>query len=180
MTEEAKNKLKQQLLERLTKNFTIRSACHAVGVDRKTFYRWAEEDNDFKKLAYENMQEAKKDITDIANAQLVNHINQGNLKAVIYWLNHKDPEITDKASAMTEEEIKALSALLYNDDTFKKGQELLMSYVLQGKIGEGTAQLILRLFMAQMRVEDIKIRKTEAEVMSEVLLRDSLNKSQKK
>lgn len=98
----------------------------------------------------------------------------------MYWLNNKDPEINNKTIYMTEEEIKELSTLLYNPDTFKKGQELLTSYVLRGKISEGYAQLILRMFMTQMKVEDIMARKTEADVMSEVLFRNKMNKSKKR
>ncbi len=180
MTEEAKIILKHQLLERLTKNFTISSACNAVGIDRKTFYRWIEEDLDFKAMAYDNIQESKKDVTDVAYTRLVKQIENGNLTAVMYWLNNKDPEISDRAIYISEEEIKELSTLLYNPSTFKKGQELLTSYALRGKISEKYAQLILRIFMAQMKVEDIMTRKTEADVMSEVLFRNKMNKLRRK
>lgn len=180
MREESRDKVKKQLLEVLTKNFTISSACRAVGIDRKTFYRWCEEDKDFEKQAHENIQESKKDITDLAYIQIVNHIKNGNLKAATYWLNRTESKTIDKVISMTEEEIKALSTLLYNEDTFKRGSALLMSYAVQGKISEGTAQLILRLFMTQIKVEDIKLRKTEAEVMGEVLLRDKLNKPKRR
>lgn len=180
MSERSKVTIKKQLLERLTKNFNISSACHAVGIDRKTFYRWTEEDHDFKQQAYENIQESKKDITDLAYNRLVKSIESGNLTAVMYWLNNKDPEISNKTIYMTEEEIKELSTLLYNPDTLKKGQEQLTSYVLRGKISEGYAQLILRMFMTQMKVEDIMTRKTEADVMSEVLFRNKMNKSKKR
>jgi len=180
MTEESKIVTKKQILERLTKNFTISSACHAVGIDRKTFYRWIEEDIEFKTQAYDNIQESKKDVTDAAYTRLVKHIENGNLTAVMYWLNNKDPEISDKAIYISEEEIEELSTLLYNPNTFKKGQELLTSYVLRGKISERYAQLILKIFLAQMKVEDIMTRKAEADVMSEVLFRNKINKLQRK
>jgi hypothetical protein len=180
MTDESKINFKKQLLERLTKNFTIASACNAVGIDRKTFYRWIEEDPDFKAKAYENIQECKKDVTDMANTRLVKQIENGNLTAVMYWLNNKDPEISDKTIYISEEEIKQLSTLLYNPGTFKMGQELLTSYALRGKISEKYAQLILKIFLSQMKVEDIMIRKTEAEVMNEVLFRQKMNKQKRR
>lgn len=179
MTEKTKVTTKRQLLERLSKNFMISSACHAVGIDRKTFYRWIEEDEMFKQEAYDNIQECKKDVTDMANSRLVKQIDQGNLTAVMYWLNNKDPEISDKTIYMNEDEINELSSLLFTPKTFKKGQELLTSYVLRGKLSEKYAQLILRMFMTQMKVEDIMVRKTEAEVMSEVLFRNKLNKARR-
>ncbi len=176
MKAEQKKKLKNLMLERLTKNFTISSACHAIGIDRKTFYRWIDEDINFKTEAYDNIQECKKDITDMANTRLVKQIDQGNLTAVMFWLNNKDPEITDKAIYLTDEEIKELSTLLYSESTFKKGQEKLTSYVLRGKVSEKIAMIILRLFMAQMKAEDVLTRKVEAELMSEVVLRNKTNK----
>ena len=180
MNIENQDKLKEQILERLTKNFTISSACHAVGIDRKTFYRWIDEDANFKKLAYENIQECKKDVTDLANNRLVKQIDNGNLTAVMFWLNNKDPEISGKTIYISEEEIKELSTLLYNPDTFKRGQELLTSYVLRGKISEGYAQLILKIFLAQMKAENIMTRKAEADIMSEVIFRKNMNKAKRR
>ena len=176
MTEEQRANIKKQLLERLTKNFTISSACHATGIDRKTFYRWISEDPEFKREAYENILEGKKNVTDLAYSQLVHHIDNGNLTAVMYWLNNVDPEINDKKIYMTDEEIKKLSTLLYNFDTFSQGQELLTSYALRGKISENHAQFILKLFLAQMKAENVVTKKAEARVMSEVLFGDKINK----
>lgn len=179
MTIRQRTSLKKQILERLTKNFTISSACRATGIDRKTFYRWILEDAEFKREAYENIQESKKDVTDMAYTQIVHLINNGNLTAAMYWLNNVDPEINDKKIYITDEEIKELSSLLYNPISFKKGQELLTTYVIRGKISENHAQFILKLFMTQMKIENISLRKTEAEIMSEVMLRDKRNKFNK-
>jgi transposase-like protein len=179
MTIRQRTTLKKQILERLTKNFTISSACRAIGIDRKTFYRWILEDAEFKREAYENIQESKKDVTDMAYTQLVHLINSGNLTAAMYWLNNVDPEINNKKIYITDEEIKELSSLLYNPSSFKKGQELLTTYVIRGKISENHAQFILKLFMTQMKIENISLRKTEAEIMSEVMLREKRNEFNK-
>lgn len=179
MKDEQKITTKKQILERLTKNFTISSACRAVGIDRKTFYRWIIEDTEFKREAYENIQESKKDVTDLAYTKLVHLIESGNLTAVMYWLNNVDPEINDKRIYLTDEEIQKLSTLLYNFDTFSQGQELLTSYALRGKISENHAQFILKLFLAQMKAEHVVTRKAEAKVMNEVLFRHKVNKFNK-
>lgn len=180
MTDERKDAIKKQILERLLKNFTILSVCNAVGIDRKTFYRWIEEDNEFKKVAYENILESKKDITDMAYTRLVNHISEGNLTAIMYWLNNKDPTLNNKTINMNKDEMKKLLKLLYNPKTFKDGQELLTLHVLQRNISESNAQLILKLFLANIKVDDINIRKTESEIISEVLLRKKANKLRRK
>lgn len=180
MTHEDKTKIKQLILEKLTKNFTISSVCHAVGIDRKTYYRWADEDIEFKNQANENRQESKKDVTDMAYNRLVKHISDGNLTAIMFWLNNKDPDINDKKIDMDKTEIKELLSLLYNPKTFKQGQELLATHVLQGNISESNAQLILKLFLANMKVEDVMVRKTESEIISEVLLRKKSNMLRRK
>lgn len=180
MIDDDKNKIKKQILEKLTKNFTISSVCHAVGIDRKTFYRWVEEDLEFKKQAYENIQESKKDVTDMAYSRLVKHISEGHLTAIMFWLNNKDPDINNKTIYMNEEEIRRLLSLLYNPKTFKEGQEKLTTYVLEGKISESNANIILRLFLAKMKVEDAIVRKTESEIIGEVLLRRKVNKLRRK
>jgi len=179
MIDDQRCAIKKQILERLTKNFTISSVCHAVGIDRKTFYRWIVEDPEFKREAYENIQESKKDVTDMAYTRLVHSIDNGNLTAVMFWLNNVDPEINGKKIYVTDEEIRELSSLLYDPKTFKEGQSLLTSYVLRGKISENHAQFILKLFLTQMKVEDITLKKTETEVINEILFRKKINKGKK-
>ncbi len=81
---------------------------------------------------------------------------------------------------MDKTETKELLSLLYNPKTFKQGQELLTTHVLHGNISEKNAQLILKLFLANMKVEDVMIRKTESEIISEVLFRKKTNKLRRK
>lgn len=180
MIDERKDKIKKQMLDRFTKNFTISSVCNAVGIDRKTFYRWIEEDPEFKRQAYENIQECRKDITDMGYSQLVKLMQGGNLTAIMYWLNNKDPDINNKTFSMNEDEINTLSRLLHDPETFKKGQELLMTYVMKGKLSEQAAQMILRIFVAGLKIEDLKVRKIESEIMSEVLFRKKHSKLRRK
>lgn len=180
MTEERKDTVKKQILERLLKNFTITSACIGVGIDRKTFYRWIDEDSVFKRQAYENIQECQKGITDMAYTQLIKMMQEGNLTANLYWLNNKDPNINNRTFNMDDDEITNLAKFLHDPDTFKKGQELLMVYVMKGKISEKFAQMILRIFVAGIKIEDLNVRKTESEIMSEVLFRKKHNKLRKK
>lgn len=180
MKDERKATIKKQILERLVKNFTISSVCNAVGIDRKTFYRWCDEDLVFKNQAYENIQESKKDITDMAYTRLVKLIANDNLTAIMFWLNNKDPEINNRTMHMNDDEVHILANLLNNPETFNKGQELLMTYVMKGKISEKYAQVILRLFITGVKVEDLNVRKTESEILNEVLFRKKNNKLRRK
>lgn len=169
---------KKQFLESLPKTFTISAASHAIGIDRKTFYRWAEVDPDFKQQVYETLQEGRKFVTDMATVQVITHIKNGNLTASMYWLNNKDPNISDKAMQMTDEEIVQLSDYLSNAKTFQKGQELLIAYGLRGKISERFASLIIKLFLVQMKAEDIIIRRNEIDILNKAMFRKNKQKQQ--
>jgi hypothetical protein len=51
---------------------------------------------------------------------------------------------------------------------------------MKGKISEKFAQMILRIFVAGIKIEDLNVRKTESEIISEVLFRKKHNKLRKK
>ncbi|OGH13916.1 MAG: hypothetical protein A3H50_00030 [Candidatus Levybacteria bacterium RIFCSPLOWO2_02_FULL_37_10] len=128
-------------------------------------------------------------VNDMAESQLLSSIRDKNMTGIIFWLRNRHPNYASKVELsgqtkheykLSEEEVQEFSTLLYNPNTFKKGQELLTSYVLREKISESNAQLILHIFLAQMKVEDVMTRKTEADIMSEVLFRNKTNKSKKR
>ena len=77
---------KEQLLEALTKSLGIVStACLSVGVSRTTYYKYYNEDEQFKSQV--------DDISDIAidfaESQLFELIKGGNITAVIFYLKTK-------------------------------------------------------------------------------------------
>lgn len=77
---------KKALLDALEKSLGIvTTACKAVGISRKTYYNWINEDPEFNK--------AVKDIEDIAldfsESQLLGQIREGNTTATIFYLKCK-------------------------------------------------------------------------------------------
>lgn len=81
-----KQQTKKALLEALEKSLgVITSACKIVGVDRGTFYRYYNEDPEFKK--------AVKDIDnvslDFVESKLFKQIESGNVAATIFYLKTK-------------------------------------------------------------------------------------------
>ncbi len=174
------DKERAALIEQLKKTPIIQIACERVGVSRATYYRWRKENSEFAKQSDAAIIEGTLRINDLAESKLMSQLNKENMTAIIFWLKHHHKDY-DEAPFMTvatlsEEEIKKLSELLYNPNTFKEGQELLTSYVLTGRINEKFAQLILKMFLFQIRAEEVVVRKTEAEVMSAVILRRKTNK----
>ena len=80
---DAKKKL---VVETLKESFgNISKACNAVGISRTTFYRWQEEDNDFKE-ATDNISEY---VIDEVENYLFNQIKSGATAATIFYLKTK-------------------------------------------------------------------------------------------
>ena len=77
---------KEQLLTGLEKSLGIVStACEGVGISRTTYYKYYNEDKDFKKLV-----DSISDIAlDCAESQLFELIKEKNVTAIIFYLKTK-------------------------------------------------------------------------------------------
>lgn len=67
------------------KGCNITATCTALGISRKTFYEWREKK---KKLA-EGLEAAEESILDFAESKLVEHINNDDVQALIFFLRTK-------------------------------------------------------------------------------------------
>lgn len=67
------------------KGCNITATCAALGISRKTFYEWKEKK---KKLA-EGLEAAEEAIIDFAESKLVEHINNDDVQALIFFLRTK-------------------------------------------------------------------------------------------
>jgi hypothetical protein len=75
-------------LEQLKKIPNISLACEKVGLSRNTVYRWCNEDEEFKKRIDDAMNDGVDSINDLAESKLISSINNGNLRAIEYWLTN--------------------------------------------------------------------------------------------
>ena len=102
------NRNKQLLIEQLRKTPIVLVACEKTGISRATFYRWFKEDEKFKELAQEALDEGKKLVNDVAESQLISLVKDKNFPAVSYWLKHNHPnynnrlELSGKISTQSE------------------------------------------------------------------------------
>lgn len=64
---------------------TITHACRALGISRETFYRWCREHPEMA----EARKEGKDTVLDIVESKLFKAIEQGNMTAIIYYLNNQ-------------------------------------------------------------------------------------------
>ena len=67
------------------KGCNITSTCKALGISRKTFYEWRAKK---KKLA-EALEEKEESIIDYAESKLVEHIQNDDIQALIFFLRTK-------------------------------------------------------------------------------------------
>lgn len=179
------NKKKKCLLELLVKTPIVQFACDKSGVGRATYYRWRKDSKEFTKLSDQALKEGNLLINDMSEAQLLSLIKDKNITAIIFWLKHHHPAYTQKIEFSTQnreiisdEDITRLNNFLSDINTFKYGQELLTSYVIKGFITEKLAHLILKMVTSKLKIEDVMTRKEEANIMSEVMIRN-LEKKQK-
>jgi len=79
-------KNKAALLKALSVNCgNIQQSCIKVGVSRKTFYNWCDDDSDFKEQ-YDHISES---LIDEAESQLHSLISKSNITAIIFFLKTK-------------------------------------------------------------------------------------------
>lgn len=83
-----RNRKEVQFLEQLQTIPNISLACEKVGLSRNTIYRWCKEDPAFKDRLDDVLRTGVESINDLAESKLINHINQGNLNAIRYWLDN--------------------------------------------------------------------------------------------
>jgi ACT domain-containing protein len=83
-----KSRKMKTLLEQLRKIPNVSMACEKVGVARNTYYTWLKADPDFRQEVDEAVLSGTDSINDLAESKLLTHINNGNLRAIEYWLNN--------------------------------------------------------------------------------------------
>jgi hypothetical protein len=77
-----------QFIEQLERVPNVSLACEKVGIARNTVYRWCIEDPDFKARMDVALESGVHSVNDLAESKLISHINNGNLRAIQYWLDN--------------------------------------------------------------------------------------------
>jgi predicted DNA-binding transcriptional regulator AlpA len=87
-----KNPKKKQFIRQIKDVPIVSSVCQKVGISRQTYYRWYEEDEEFKDAVDKAKHIGRDSINDLAESSLINNIKDGQITATKYWLsnNHKN------------------------------------------------------------------------------------------
>jgi hypothetical protein len=93
-----KHKKEDQFLDQIRKVPNISVACEKFDLSRNTIYRWCKEDHAFKERLADALVNGVESINDLAESKLTSLINQGNMRAIMYWLdNNKKTYIRPRA-----------------------------------------------------------------------------------
>ena len=92
---------KEAVIENLKRMPIIEIACNKSGVSRATYYRWKEQDPEFSQAVDKAQEEGEALIRDVAVSKIIKGINDDNLTAAMYWLNHRDPRFSNKVEIST-------------------------------------------------------------------------------
>jgi len=81
-------KQKKLLIEQPRKTPIVQVACQKRGVHRATYYRWRLDSPEFAAEADAAIVEGELMINDLAESQLISAIQEKNIRAITFWLNH--------------------------------------------------------------------------------------------
>lgn len=99
-TKELKHKVVQHLKEIPIATYV----CQRLGVPKATYYKWRKIDPAFLKASDEAIVSGKMHINDVAKSQLINHIKNGDHRAISFWLKHNDADFNSKLTLNIKDE----------------------------------------------------------------------------
>jgi len=135
---------KEKFLEKLKEMPIIQVAASNVGTHRSTYYRWYNEDPDFKEKADEALEAGNLFVNDMMESMLIKLAKEGKLTAIIFWLKNHSKQYMEvrryehfhkhefQENVLTEERMKEIDIATkavydsYQDD----GDELWSDYEL--------------------------------------------------
>jgi len=92
-----KEKQQKKVLEGLAKKPIITQVLLEAGVSTSTYYRWRDEDEEFRKKTEEAYMVGAMRMNDIAESQLFKKVCEGDRISINYWLNHRHPHFANRA-----------------------------------------------------------------------------------
>lgn len=114
---------KKIIIETLRKTPLVESACAKAGINRRTFYRWKEEDSVFAKEAEEAQHEGKELVNDAAEGQIIGSIKQGRIQGAMFWLKHNKSEYRNK--------VEVFGNMKIEDERLTPEEETLLAEVIR-------------------------------------------------
>jgi hypothetical protein len=89
-------KQQKEFLEIIEKTPIVSYAIKRVGISKATYHRWRNEDVEFDLDVMNAIYRGSETINDLAESKLISLIQEGNLKAITFWLQHHKPNYRDR------------------------------------------------------------------------------------
>jgi len=93
------DKAKNKLLRELEKGGNVYLTCLKTNINRSTYYRWKNEDKEFKSKADRAERQGRKNNCDIAEQALMLNVRDKKMDAIKYLLSHHSPRYKTKNSS---------------------------------------------------------------------------------
>ena len=83
-----KSRLAKKFLEELRKTPVVSAVCAKLNLSRQTVYRWYDTDSDFRNEYDICISQGRDNINDLAESKLITKIQDGESRAIEYWLDN--------------------------------------------------------------------------------------------
>lgn len=93
---ERQRREQSHLLEKLNKMPILQIALEQTNISRSTYYRWRDENNEFKALADKATAEGEAFITELSESKLISLIGKEHFPAIQAWLKAHHPKYSNK------------------------------------------------------------------------------------
>jgi leucyl aminopeptidase len=90
---------RQKLLKEIEKSGNVYLSCLKIGVDKSTFYRWKEQDKEFKKESTKAVRTGRENNSDVAEQALMLKVKEKNMDAIKYVLGHNSQRYKQNKSS---------------------------------------------------------------------------------
>lgn len=87
-----KARVRDEFLREIRKTPIIQVACDKVGISRQTYYRWREQDFDFKVRADKALDEGEELVNDVAESTVLRGIQNQDKYWTTFWLDRRHPK----------------------------------------------------------------------------------------
>lgn len=108
---------KSRFLEELQKTPVVQIACQKTNIGRTTYYRFRREDKKFAALADEALNEGRRVVNDLGEAQMISLIKAQDMQAIRFWLTHNNSRYGNK--------LEIMGSLTHTSDLTPEQQKLL-------------------------------------------------------
>lgn len=83
---------KEDVIEEIKNELTIKAVCQKLGLSRQTVYRWIHEDEQFKKDLFSARKQAIEDMNDECENRVLQKIKNDDSGMIKFWLryHHED------------------------------------------------------------------------------------------